>query len=67
LTRDGPDISISSWSAGADQAIVELVLIGDAEHPWPGGTTRIPRLSGEPSDALDASETLWAFLSQSAR
>ena len=45
--------------------MVELITIAGAGHQWPGGTTRpvVERIlhTDPPSDALNATDTIWAF------
>jgi polyhydroxybutyrate depolymerase len=50
---------------------VELITIAGAGHQWPGADSdpAIQRLLGldPPSQALDATQTIWRFFSQHAR
>jgi polyhydroxybutyrate depolymerase len=48
-------------SACADGRRVELVVIADSGHAWPGGVGREGQLLDEPSTALDATEEIWRF------
>jgi polyhydroxybutyrate depolymerase len=57
---DGP-VSTQTWEC--DQgAVVQLVRVAGADHPWPGGRTP-PPAGQRASDALDATTVTWAFLS----
>jgi polyhydroxybutyrate depolymerase len=57
---DGP-VTVARWTDCGGGALVELRLIADASHAWPGGTVLAPQLQGEPSDALDATRVIWEF------
>jgi polyhydroxybutyrate depolymerase len=58
-------VTTQSWNC-AQGATVRFVEITGADHPWPGGLTPPP--SGQTaSDALDASEVTWTFLSAYTR
>jgi poly(3-hydroxybutyrate) depolymerase len=39
-------------------------VIQGADHPWPGGIVLVPELQGEPSQAMNATEVVWAFFAQ---
>ena len=62
-STEGP-MTIST-AACADGMAVELVTVDGAGHQWPGadGNPVLERALGldPPSDALDATETIWAF------
>lgn len=45
---------------------VEVITIIGGEHAWPGGEASY-RAGDEPSDALDASEVIWAFFADKTR
>lgn len=46
----------------ADDRVVELILIGDIGHQWPGGGAPGNVVDGEPSESgLDATERIWEF------
>jgi polyhydroxybutyrate depolymerase len=45
---------------------VELYLVEDNGHAWPGGQRGTPRADG-PSRALDATEVIWAFFTANPR
>ncbi len=57
-------------AACADGRTVELISVANAGHQWPGGT-RSPLLEKfgipAPSTALDATDTIWQFFTQSHR
>lgn len=60
-TRQGP---VARWRyrcpAGHD---VQLVLVGDNGHAWPGGQAG-SRLGATPSTALNATDLIWAFFKE---
>lgn len=54
----------TSTASCADGRAVELVTIEGAGHQWPGSVPRTgPRPGDPPSQALDATETIWQFFS----
>ena len=48
-------------SACAEGRTVELVVIADSGHAWPGGVEPMGQLLDEPSTALDATSEIWRF------
>jgi polyhydroxybutyrate depolymerase len=60
--------SVTTQTAGcADGRTVELISIAGAGHQWPGGQpSPLAELAGipEPSTALNATDTIWAFFSR---
>jgi polyhydroxybutyrate depolymerase len=63
--------AVATETAGCpDGRTVELISVADAGHQWPGGV-RGPILEHlglpEPSNALDATDTIWQFFSQHHR
>jgi len=64
VTSVGP-ISTESWSC-ADGTEVRSVIVVGSSHSWPGGAPTGP-LRPEPSPDLDASSTVWDFLSTKTR
>ena len=53
-------VTRSVWSPCADGTSLELYKIEGGGHAWPGGQ-RMMRILDAPSDALDATQTAWAF------
>ena len=55
----------TSTASCADGRAVVLITVTGAGHQWPGGTGRnvVQRALGleAPSDALDATDTIWNF------
>ncbi len=60
-----PKVSIWRHACPAGVEVVR-VLVLDNGHAWPGGR-RGSRVGDEPSRALNATETLWAFFSRQRR
>jgi polyhydroxybutyrate depolymerase len=58
-TRDGV-VTTELAAACADGTAVELITIAGGGHAWPGGRQARPG-ADPPSDALDATTTIWAF------
>jgi polyhydroxybutyrate depolymerase len=54
------------WTGGRDDTVVELITIADGGHAWPGGR-RLRDDLDEPSDALDATATIWRFFAPHTR
>jgi polyhydroxybutyrate depolymerase len=71
---DGCDPASASEANGVTTTIaecpdgrtVELVVVAGAGHQWPG-SERVRPGAAEPSDALDATEALWAFFAAHQR
>lgn len=64
------DVTVQTWGPCEDGTEVELQLIADGEHAWPGSDLRGPvaeQLAGQPSQALDATAVVWDFLSRHGR
>lgn len=63
--------SVTTQTAGcADGRTVELISVAGAGHQWPGGEpSPLTELAGipAPSTALDATDTIWQFFTQSHR
>ena len=64
--------SVTTQTAGcADGRTVELISVTGAGHQWPGGepSPLAERVAGipAPSTALDATDTIWQFFTQSHR
>ena len=64
-TADGR-VTTERWSRCVDGGDVELVTIAGGGHSWPGGH-RLLRALDPPSNALDATETIWAFFARHPR
>jgi polyhydroxybutyrate depolymerase len=60
LTSSHDGVTHSAWSPCADGTAVELYKIESGGHAWPGGE-RMSRILDAPSNALDATQTAWAF------
>ena len=56
-SNPSPGVRIDRWRGAAD---VKLITIEGGGHSWPGGR-RMSRLLDPPSDALDATATIWEF------
>ena len=54
-------ITSTNWTNCKDGARATLIIIADADHPWPGGVGGRPEAQGRTSAAIDATTTLWAF------
>lgn len=67
VTLQRGKVTTATWAGCEDGVEVELVRIADAPHAWPGGTVLAPALQGEPSQAIDASRAIWAFLAEHGR
>ncbi len=65
-TTDDPPVRTETWSECDAGTAVKLLTIDDGGHSWPGGR-RLSRLLDEPSDALDASATIWDFFAAHPR
>jgi polyhydroxybutyrate depolymerase len=60
LTTAHDGVTHSAWSPCAEGTVVELYKIESGGHAWPGGQ-RMSRILDAPSNALDATQTAWAF------
>jgi len=63
---------VTSIASCADGRAVELVTIDGAGHQWPGGKAMSPAIAAlldldQPSTALDATATVWAFFAAHPR
>ncbi len=60
-TISGP-LTTTDWKTCRDGVAARFVIIAGADHPWPGSADRrASQLQGIPSQALDATATVWAF------
>jgi polyhydroxybutyrate depolymerase len=66
LTSAHDGVTHSAWSPCADGTAVELYKIESGGHAWPGGQ-RMARILDAPSNALDATQTAWAFFTAHPR
>ncbi len=66
LTSSHDGVTHSAWSPCADGTAVELYKIESGGHAWPSGE-RMSRILDAPSNALDATQTAWAFFVAHAR
>ncbi len=58
----------SRWSGCREEVAVELDMIRGGSHAWPGGDpSPISGVTGEPSTALDATETIRDFFDEHGR
>jgi len=65
LVNDGTTVSDVTYSGCGGNALVRLYTINGGGHTWPGGTQYLPAsIVGKTTHNLDASQTLWAFVSQ---
>ena len=61
VRTDGP-LTTSEWSGCRDGAVMRYIVIAGADHPWPGSApNKLNPLQGTPSQALDATQTVWDF------
>jgi len=61
-TTSGP-LTTTDWKGCRDGAAARYIVIAGADHPWPGSADRrASQLQGIPSQALNATEVVWAFL-----
>ncbi|MBX3067235.1 MAG: hypothetical protein KF844_01125 [Cryobacterium sp.] len=63
-TTSSHGVVTTSIATCPDGRAVELITIADAEHGWPGAPLKPDRPSGvkhQPSQALDATQTIWDF------
>jgi len=58
-TNAGP-VTTTSWTGCVDGTAIQLITIEGGGHSWPGGQ-RMSRLLDPPSEALDATSTIWDF------
>lgn len=63
------DLSGQRWTGCDDDATVELILVRGANHAWMGhsGTLTQRLITGSPYPDLDASLTIWQFVSRQSR
>ncbi len=56
-------LTTTTWEKCLDGTTASLVVIGGADHPWPGGKMpeRTLPLQGVPSQELDATRAVWEF------
>ena len=66
-SESGDEVQTSTWSGCVGDTEIEFVVIVGGSHAWPGSTSSREGPGGVPSQALDASETIWAFLATHAR
>lgn len=63
-TETTAGVVTTSVSACADGRAVELITIADGGHGWPGSPVKAGRSTvggNQPSQALDATDTMWRF------
>lgn len=69
-SNTGGDVTTET-AACANGLTVELISVAGAGHQWPGGVAKpvLEKLAGipPPSTALNATDTIWQFFSQSRR
>jgi len=64
IVSDGTTVSDTTYSGCRDDALVRFYTIDGGGHTWPGGTQYLPASTvGKATRNLDASQTLWAFVS----
>jgi polyhydroxybutyrate depolymerase len=64
LQKGGKETKTFTFSACQDNAQVALYAVKDAGNTWPGGEQYMSEKQvGKTSDALNANETIWSFLS----
>lgn len=59
-------VTSTVWAPCAAGNSVELITIAGSGHEWPGSSPPLPG-HDPPSDALDATQTIWTFFTQRAR
>lgn len=55
-------ITTTGWPGCSSGVAVELQVIAGGSHAWPGGKPTL--VGGEPSQALNATDVVWQFVSQ---
>lgn len=65
-TTTSSPVATERWPGCAPGVDVELVTIADGGHSWPGGH-RLARVLDPPSDALDATASIWRFFAAHPR
>lgn len=61
-TRKTDKVMETRWAGCRGKAPVVFLRVADLGHQWPGGVpSRIAEIMGPYSDALDGTETVWAF------
>jgi polyhydroxybutyrate depolymerase len=66
-TISGP-LTTTEWKDCRDGAAARYVVIAGADHPWPGSADRrASQLQGIPSQALNATEVVWAFFRDTSK
>jgi polyhydroxybutyrate depolymerase len=59
LLNDAGGVSVTRY---AGPVVFEALTVEGLGHHWPGGRAQLnPRTAGPPSDALDATKTIWEF------
>jgi polyhydroxybutyrate depolymerase len=53
-------VTVRRWSGCKARGVVELYVVGDGGHTWPGATLGGNLLGGVSKD-VDASAVIWAF------
>jgi len=61
-----PDVDMVDYGACEEKTDVRLFVIKDGKHAWPGGE-QIASFLDKPSQALDATDTIWDFFSKHQR
>jgi polyhydroxybutyrate depolymerase len=62
---DGTSVSFATYSGCAGGVAVRFYTIAGGGHTWPGGTQYLPvSVVGRATRNLDASQTLWQFVSR---
>lgn len=65
IVNDGTTVSDVTYSGCKSNALARFYTIDGGGHTWPGGTQYLPAaIVGKTTHNLDASQTLWAFVSQ---
>jgi polyhydroxybutyrate depolymerase len=59
--EDGTRVILTSYDDC--DALVEVFVVEDGGHTWPGGSERM-RLLGRTNRDIDASETIWLFFTE---
>jgi polyhydroxybutyrate depolymerase len=66
--RISANVTRTAFTGCRKSAEVVLYTIEGAGHVWPGGyRLKETRLTGKPSDEIDATATMWQFFSRHAR
>lgn len=63
----GSGVALISYDRCDGGSAAQLYSISGMGHQWPGGMVMLRAISGQGSNALDATETIWSFFAAHAR